>query len=82
MNNPKFYPAWRYHPTEPLRVVTSAEEDVELLGRGWYDHPLKASAARLAVDEAAAAAGHEPKPDNEPPPQPKRSHHRRPQPSS
>lgn len=81
MNNPKFYPAWRYHPTEPLRVVTSAEEDAELLGNGWYDHPLKASAARLALDEAAAA-GHEPEPDDAPQPQPKRSHHRRPQPSS
>jgi hypothetical protein len=72
MNNPKFYPAWRYHPTEPLRVVTSYEDDVAL-GEGWYDHPLKASAARLQLEEAAAHD--EPKPPDEP--KPKRSHHRR-----
>jgi hypothetical protein len=80
MNNPKFYPAWRYHLAGPSRVVTSAEEDAQL-GEGWYDHPLKASEARLKLDAAAAALGEELKLADEPKPKPKRSHHRRPQPS-
>jgi hypothetical protein len=78
MNNPKFYPAWRYHLTGPACVVTSAEEDADL-GEGWYDHPLKASEARLTLDAAAGASGEEPALVDEP--KPKRSHHRRPQPS-
>lgn len=77
MPNPKLYPAWRYHPTEPSRVVTSAEDEAGL-GEGWYDHPLKASEARLALD-AAAASDEEPELGDEP--KPKRSHHRRPPPS-
>jgi hypothetical protein len=75
MNYPKFYPAWRYHPTEPSRVVANAEEDADL-GEGWFDHPLKASEARLQLD-TAASAGESPAPTDAP----KRSHHRRPPPS-
>jgi len=71
LNNPKFYPAWRYHLTGPACVVASADEDAAL-GEGWYDHPLKASDARLTLD-AAAALDEQPKPADEP----KRSHHRR-----
>jgi hypothetical protein len=78
MNYPKFYPAWRYHPTEPAREVTSAEEDAGL-GEGWYDHPLKASEARLAFELATASDEALELADE---PKPKRSHHRRPPPPS
>lgn len=32
------FPTWRYHKTEPARIVKTAEE-LAVLGEGWYDHP-------------------------------------------
>lgn len=34
------YPAWRYHPDAPGRIVQTPAED-EALGDGWVDSPLK-----------------------------------------
>lgn len=78
INNPKFYPAYRYHRDGTLRRVMSVEEDAAL-GEGWYDHPLKASAAarepvmvdapaKLAPAASSAAATPEPAPAAPPAP--------------
>ena len=32
------FPFFRYHPTEPARLIASAEEH-EALGEGWADSP-------------------------------------------
>lgn len=33
-----FYPSWRYHRTEPARIVNDPAEE-EALGAGWTDTP-------------------------------------------
>jgi len=35
------YPAWRYHATEPARIVLDEDAD-KALGVGWWDHWEKA----------------------------------------
>jgi len=32
------YPAWRYHATEPAKIIADQEEDAAL-GPGWFNHP-------------------------------------------
>jgi hypothetical protein len=34
------YPAWRFHPTKPARIVQNEDED-QALGEGWLDSHLK-----------------------------------------
>lgn len=44
------YPKYKYHATEPAKVVESADED-SALGDGWVDAPVEASAAPDELDE-------------------------------
>jgi hypothetical protein len=37
-SHPEKYPTWRYHATEPARIVNTIEED-RALGSGWADTP-------------------------------------------
>ena len=39
------YPAWRYHATQPARIVESVEEDLKL-GQGWFNNPKLESPAK------------------------------------
>lgn len=32
------YPRWKYHPTEPARIVQDADEESGL-GEGWVNSP-------------------------------------------
>lgn len=43
------YPKYKYHATEPAKVVDSADED-SALGDGWVDSPVEAP-AEAAPDE-------------------------------
>jgi hypothetical protein len=43
------FPSWRYHKTEPAKVVDEVE--AQLLGPGWFDNQAEADAYVAAVDE-------------------------------
>jgi hypothetical protein len=54
------YPAWRFHPDHPARLVQNAEED-QALEKGWLDSHLKlptATPVEPAPPPAPAAEDH------------------------
>ena len=56
------YPAWRYHATQPARMVESVEAD-KALGDGWYNNPMLDKAPGYkAKPEPAKVAPPEAKP--------------------
>jgi hypothetical protein len=32
------FPKWKYHPTQPAKIVKNSEEE-KALGKGWYNTP-------------------------------------------
>ena len=38
MREPQYYPKWKYHATQPARIVASPEAETAL-GDGWVDSP-------------------------------------------
>lgn len=40
-----------YHPVDEMRVVDDAEKDRLLATGVWFDHPLKAKAAREKAEQ-------------------------------
>lgn len=58
----ELYPSWRYHRTEPARIVDTPEEDSEL-GEGWADTPaafFEETPGEEPADEPADEPAEEP----------------------
>jgi hypothetical protein len=76
-----FYPAWRFHPTLPMKIVQSAAEDAAL-EKEWVHTPSELLAPKLPPDPPPAElsppeAGVSPL---DPTPAPKKSHHKKKEP--
>jgi hypothetical protein len=73
------YPAWRFHPKHPARIVNTAAED-QALGKGWVDSHLKLLEPDDPVEPAPPPAPApvpapvpEPEPHHKPTPRARRS---------
>jgi hypothetical protein len=47
-----YYPSWRFHRTEPARIIADPTEE-EALGEGWRDRPFDADELETADDSDA-----------------------------
>jgi len=63
------YPAWRFHPDQPARIVQNEEED-KSLGKGWLDSHLKLPKPKDDAETPAAPTDlPAPEPTSEPMPE-------------
>lgn len=53
------FPKWKYHATEPARIVNDQDEE-DALGAGWHNTPVKGNEPEEAPQTAKRIVGEHP----------------------